>query len=460
MKYPFPDAEPFRIKMVEPLGLTTREQRESILQAAHYNLFSVRAEDCYVDLLTDSGTSAMSQAQWAGIMLGDESYAGCRNWFHLQETVQEITGYPHVLPTHQGRPAENILTALYLRPGLNALGNMFFDTTHAHVQAKGALPRDLIIDQGLDTAIDYPFKGNIDLGKLEAWIQRETPEKIGLIMLTVTCNNNGGQPVSMANIRGVRAIADKYDLPFYFDAARYAENAFFIKLREPGYAEKSVKDIAREMFSYADGCTMSAKKDGLVNIGGFLALKDEDKYRQAQQMLILWEGFITYGGQAGRDLEALAIGLREALEEPYLAYRVGQVRRFGQQLLDAGVPVIYPFGGHCIMLDMKRFLPHVPQERFPSEAFCAALYLDSGTRAVGLGFLAFGEVDKATGKPLCPELEVVRMAVPRRVYTDNHLALVARSVINVYQRREMLKGMRLTYEPPFLRHFTAHMLPL
>lgn len=460
MTYAFPEAEPFRIKVVEPLRLSTRTEREPILRAAHYNMFTLRAEDCYVDLLSDSGTSAMSQDQWAGLMIGDESYAGCRNWYHLQETVQDITGYPYVLPTHQGRPAENILTALHVHPGLDALANMFFDTTTAHVQAKGGLPRDLVTDEGLNTRTDSPFKGNIDLRKLEAWIERETPQHIAMIMLTVTCNNNGGQPVSMANLRGVRQIANKYGLPFYLDAARYAENAFFIKLREPGYADKSVHEIAREMFSYADGCTMSAKKDGLVNIGGFLALKDESKYRQAQQMLILWEGFITYGGLAGRDLEVLARGLREAQDETYLAFRVGQVQRFGQQMLAAGVPVIYPFGGHCVMLDMKRFLPHVPQDQYPAEAFCAELYLDSGTRAVGLGNLAFAGTDPQMGKAVFPELEVVRLAVPRRVYTDSHLALAARSVINVYQRREMLKGLRIVWAPPVLRHFTCHLAPL
>jgi tryptophanase len=456
----FSQAEPYRIKVVEPLKLTTRSQREAILRQAHYNIFNIAAEDVFVDLLTDSGTSAMSQYQWAGIMTGDESYAGCRNWFHLQEVVQEITGYPYVIPTHQGRPAENILMMLHLQPGLSALGNMFFDTTHAHVLHKGGIPHDLIIDEGLQPAAEHPFKGNIDLNKLEEFIRKEGREKIGLIHLTITCNNNGGQPVSMENLRGVRAIADKYGLPFYLDAARFAENAYFIKQREPGYENKSIKEIAREMFSYADGCTMSSKKDGLVNIGGFLALKDEQKYRQAQQLLILLEGFVTYGGMAGRDLEALAIGLQEVLEESYLASRIRQVHLLGNTLLEAGIPVVRPIGGHCVMLDMKRFLPHIPQEQYPAEAFTAELYIDSGTRGCGLGQLAFGCEDPQSGEIHYSPLEVVRLAIPRRVYTDNHIRHVARSVIDIYARRQAIKGMRLVWAPPGLRHFTAHLEPL
>ncbi|MFN3309367.1 MAG: tryptophanase [Anaerolineales bacterium] len=456
----FSQAEPYRIKVVEPLKLTTRPQREEILRKAHYNIFNIPAEDVFIDLLTDSGTSAMSQYQWAGLMTGDESYAGCRNWFHLEEVIQEITGYPYVLPTHQGRPAENILMMLHLKPGFSALGNMFFDTTHTHVLHKGGIPHDLIIDEGLDTTAEHPFKGNIDLGKLEDFIRKEGREKVGLIHITVTCNNNGGQPVSMENLRGVRAIAEKYGLPFYLDAARFAENAFFIKQREAGYENKSIREIAREMFSYADGCTMSSKKDGLVNIGGFLALKDEQKYRQAQQLLILLEGFVTYGGMAGRDLEALAIGLREVLDESYLASRIRQVHLLGNTLIEAGVPALRPIGGHCVMLDMKRFLPHIPQDQYPAEAFAAELYLDSGTRGCGLGQLAFGNEDPQSGEIHYSPLEVVRLAIPRRVYTDNHIRHVAQSVINLYERRQELKGMRLVWAPPGLRHFTAHLEPL
>jgi len=456
----FPEAEPYRIKVVEPIKVTTREQREQILKKAHYNLFSVPAEDVYIDLLTDSGTSAMSQNQWAGIMLGDESYAGCRNWFHLEDTIKDLTGYKYVVPTHQGRPAENILTLMHIRPGMSAISNMFFDSTHAHVETKGGLPCEVIINEGLQPEVEHPFKGNVDIDRLEEAIQRIGPHQIALVLVTVTCNNNGGQPVSMANLRSIRQVVDRYDLPFYLDAARFAENAFFIKLREPGYEDKSLKEIAREMFSYADGCTMSSKKDGLVNIGGFLALNDEKKYRLAQQYLILMEGFVTYGGMAGRDLEALAIGLKEVLDEAYMANRIRQVHFLGNRLLEAGVPVVRPLGGHCVMLDMKRFLPHIPQDEFPCEAFNAALYLDSGTRTIGLGQLAFGGVDKETGKTIYSPLEVVRMAIPRRVYTDNHMNVVANSVIHVYGQRDKIRGMRIAWAPEVLRHFTAHLEPI
>jgi tryptophanase len=458
--FEFPEAEPYRIKVVEPLKMTSREQRVQIIKDAHFNIFNIPAEDVFVDLLTDSGTSAMSQDQWAGIMTGDESYAGCRNWFHLEETIKDITGYKYVIPTHQGRPAENILMLIHIKPGLNALGNMFFDSTHAHVETKGGIPHDLVIDEGFDSESDYPFKGNVDIDKLEARIKKDGVENIALIHVTVTCNNNGGQPVSMSNLKAVRELADKYGLPFFLDAARFAENAFFIKLREPGYQDKSIKEIAREMFSYADGCTMSSKKDGLVNIGGFLALNDENKYRQAQQFLILLEGFVTYGGLAGRDLEALAIGLKEVLDVSYLANRIRQVHFLGNQLLDAGVPVVKPLGGHCIMLDMKRFLPNIPQEHFPSESFSVALYVDSGTRALGLGQMAFGSENPETGEVVYSPLEVVRFAIPRRVYTDNHMDLVAKSVIRVYEQRDQLKGMKITWAPPVLRHFTAYLAPL
>lgn len=458
--YTFPEAEPFRIKVVEPLKMTSRLERQEIIKKAHYNIFNIPAEDCYIDLLTDSGTSAMSHYQWAGMMSGDESYAGCRNWFHLEETIKDITGYQYVIPTHQGRPAENILTLIHIKPGLAAISNMFFDSTHAHVETKGGLPKDLIVAEGLQTDTDYPFKGNVDINKLEDFIKREGREKVALILVTVTCNNNGGQPVSMENLRAVRGVADKYGLPFFLDAARFAENAFFIKLREPGYENKSIKEIAREMFSYADGCTMSSKKDGLVNIGGFLALNDESKYRQAQQYLILMEGFVTYGGMAGRDLEALAIGLKEVLEESYMANRVRQVQFLGNILKEAGVPIVNPIGGHCVMLDMKRFLPHVPQERFPCEAFVTTLYLDSGTRVIGLGQLAFGSEDGRTGKINYAPLEVVRMAIPRRVYTDNHMRVVADSVQRVYEIRDQIHGMRISWQPGVLRHFTAHLEPL
>jgi tryptophanase len=456
----FPPAEPFRIKVVEPLKLTTRTERVEIIKKAHYNIFNIPAEDVYIDLLTDSGTSAMSQEQWAALMVGDESYAQCRNWFHLEAVVKDITGFKYILPTHQGRPAENILFLVYIHPGDAAIANMFFDTTVTHVRHKGGLPRELIIDEGLDPESEHPFKGNVDISKLEDYIQREGREKVALIHVSVTCNNNAGQPVSMANLRAIRQVADKYGLPFTLDAARFAENAYFIKLREEGYAHKSIKEIAREMFSYTDGCTLSAKKDGLVNIGGFLALNDEEKYRMAQQQLILLEGFLTYGGMAGRDLEALARGLTEVLDENYMANRIRQVHYLGNQLIDAGIPVLKPLGGHCVMLDMKRFLPHLSQDVFPCEAFLTELYVDSGTRATGIGQLAFGGVDKATGKTIYAPLEVVRLTIPRRVYTDNHMNVVAKSVIDIYQRRHAVRGMRVIWAPEALRHFTAHLEPL
>jgi tryptophanase len=337
---------------------------------------------------------------------------------------------------------------------------MFFDTTHAHVEDKGGVLHELVVEEGLQPNVEHPFKGNVDIDRLEDAISRAGRDRVGFILVTVTCNNNGGQPVSMANLRAVRKVADRYGVPFYLDAARFAENAYFIKLREPGYENKSLKEIAREMFSYTDGCTMSSKKDGLVNIGGFLALNDEKKYRQALEKLILMEGFVTYGGMAGRDLEALSIGLREVLDEAYMSNRVRQVHYLGNQLLEAGVPVLRPLGGHCVMLDMKQFMPQVPQDEYPAEAFTAALYLDSGTRGVGLGQLAFGGVDKQTGKTTYSPLEVVRLAVPRRVYTDNHMNVVAKSVIRIFEQRETLRGMKIAWAPEVLRHFTAHLEPL
>lgn len=460
MSYQFPEAEPYRIKVVEPLKLTDREYRGEVLERARFNVFNIPAEDVFVDLLTDSGTGAMSQDQWAGMMLGDESYAGARNWYHLRDTVREITGLPHVLPTHQGRPAENILFSILIQPGRLALGNMFFDTTQAHVVSKGGLPENLVIQEGLDPVAEHPFKGNIDVDRLVETIERVGHEQVGVIMATVTCNSNGGQPVSMANLRAIREVADRFALPFYLDAARFAENAFFIKLRENGYGDKSLRTIAREMFSYVDGCTMSSKKDGLVNIGGFLALRDETLFRQAQQYLVLLEGFLTYGGLAGRDLEAISRGLNEVLSEAYMANRIRQVRLLGDTMLGVGLPVFKPVGGHCVLLDMRAFLPHLTQDQYPAESFTAALYLDSGTRAVGLGQLAFGGRDSETGETIYAPLEVVRMAVPRRLYTDNHILLAARSAIRIYERRHAIPGMRLLWAPEALRHFTAHLAPL
>jgi tryptophanase len=402
----------------------------------------------------------MSQDQWAGMLTGDESYAGARNWYHLEETIKDITGYRYVLPTHQGRAAENILMMIHVQPKIHALGNMFFDTTEAHVKTKGGLPKNLVIAEGLDSENYHPFKGNVDLDQLEAHITDLGVDNVGMIMLTITSNNNDGQPVAMENLRRVRELADRYGLPFYLDAARFSENAFFIQMREPGYEKKSMKEIAHEMFSYADGCTMSAKQDGLVNMGGFLALNDEGVYRQAQQNLILYEGFLTYGGLAGRDLEAIARGLYEVLDENYMANRIRQVHLLGNTMLEAGLPVFQPLGGHCVLLDMKRFLPHLTQDEYPSEAFTAELYVDSGTRAIGIGQLAFGGVDQETGKTIYAPLEMVRMAVPRRLYIDNHIMLAAQSAIRVFNQRENARGMRIVWATPVLRHFTAQLEPL
>jgi tyrosine phenol-lyase len=447
--------------MVEPLVLTTREERERLLQEAGYNLFLLPSEAVYIDLLTDSGTAAMSDNQWAGMMLGDEAYAGSRNFHHLQSAVKEVMGFEYVLPTHQGRAAENILftTLVQNQKEQYILNNMHFDTTKAHVQHKGAKPVDLVRDIAFDPVARDPFKGNMDTEKLEGFIQEKGVEKIPLVMLTITCNSGGGQPVSLANIKAVSAICKKYGIPFFIDACRFAENAYFIQQREEGYAGKSVSEIAKEIFSYADGCTMSAKKDGLANIGGFLALNDEELYRQVQVWGVLFEGFPTYGGMAGRDMEVVARGLREVCREDYLRYRIGQVQYLGAKLLEAGIPIIEPVGGHAVYLDAKRFLPHLPQDQFPGQALAVALYLEGGIRGVEIGTVLAGR-DPETGEHDYPNLEMVRLAIPRRVYTHRHMDAVVAAVKNVYQKREQVKGLRFTYEPPVLRHFTARFEPL
>jgi len=448
-------AEPFRIKMVEPIKQRTREERERLIAQAGYNLFNLRSEDVYIDLLTDSGTSAMSDNQWAGLMLGDEAYAGSRSFFHLEESVREIMGFRYVVPTHQGRAAEHILMTMLVKPGQRVLGNMHFDTTEGHILLKGATPVNLVIEEGYEPGVLHPFKGNLDLSRLEEELSTYGPEKIPFILITVTCNNNGGQPVSLSNIRAVREIATRYGVPVFFDAARFAENAYFIKEREPGYADKSIPEIVREMFSYGDGCTMSAKKDGLVNIGGFLAFNSEEYYRQAVQWGIVYEGFATYGGQAGRDLEALARGLREVVEEDYLENRIGQVHYLAQKLLDLGVPIIEPPGGHGVYLDAQRFLPHIPREQFPAQTLAVELYIEGGIRGVELGSNAFAHRDEKTGEMIYPRLELVRLAIPRRVYTDRHMDHVARTLAAIARRKENLRGLRLVYEAPVLRHFTS-----
>jgi len=452
MKFP---SEPFKIKVVEPIRSTTREGRDRLLRDAGYNLFQVPAESVYVDLLTDSGTSAMSDHQWAGLMLGDESYAGSRNYYHFEETVRSIFGYKHVIPTHQGRMAENLLFSTVVKPGMCVPNNIHFDTTRANVEHQEAQALDLVIKEAYDPRCELPFKGNMDVIRLEETINVIGPDRIPLVMLTITNNSGGGQPVSMDNIRRTRALLDRYRIPFFFDACRFAENCFFIKEREPEFADTPVLDIARELFSYGDGCTMSAKKDGLVNIGGFLSLNDDRWAQDITNMLILVEGFPTYGGLAGRDLEAMARGLREVLDEDYLAFRIGQVRYLGELLDQAGVPILKPVGGHAVYLNAKEFLPHIPRAQFPAQSLVAALYREYGIRGVEIGTVMFGKKDPASGRTIHPELEMVRLAIPRRVYTNMQIAYVAESIVELFRNRETIRGLRLTYEAPVLRHFTA-----
>ncbi len=452
MKFP---SEPFKIKVVEPIKRTTREERDRLLREAGYNLFHVPADSVYVDLLTDSGTSAMSDHQWAGMMLGDESYAGSKNFYHFEQVVRSIFGYRCVIPTHQGRMAENLLFSTVVKPGMVVPNNIHFDTTRANVEHQRAEALDCVVKEAYDPQCELPFKGNMDLAKLEAAITQVGRERVPLALITITNNSGGGQPVSMKNIRQTRALLNRYHIPLFFDACRFAENCFFIKEREPGYADKSVRDIARELFSYGDGCTMSAKKDGLVNIGGFLSLNNEQWAQDLTNMLILVEGFPTYGGLAGRDLEAMARGLEEVLNEDYLSFRVGQVRYLGELLDGAGVPIIKPVGGHAVYLNAKALLPHIPPGEFPAQALAVALYREYGIRGVEIGAVMFGKTDPSSGRTIFPELELVRLAIPRRVYTNMQITYVAESIIELFRRRESLRGLRMTYEAPVLRHFTA-----
>lgn len=452
MRFP---SEPFKIKVVEPIRRTTREERDRLLRQAGYNLFQVPAESVYVDLLTDSGTSAMSDNQWAGLMMGDESYAGSKNYYHFEETVRLIFGYDYVIPTHQGRMAENLLFSTVVKPGMCVPNNIHFDTTRANVEHQGAEALDVVIKEAYDPHCDLPFKGNMDLVRLEEIINRLGRERIPLVMLTITNNSGGGQPVSMDNIRRTRVLVQKYGIPLFFDACRFAENCFFIKEREPGYADRSIFEIARELFSYGDGCTMSAKKDGLVNIGGFLSLNNGQWAQDITNMLILVEGFPTYGGLAGRDLEAMARGLREVLDEDYLSFRIGQVRYLGELLDQASVPILKPVGGHAVYLNAKEFLAHLCPEKFPAQALAVALYREYGIRGVEIGTVMFGKKDPVTGRPIYPELEMVRLAIPRRVYTNMQITYVAESIIELYRHREHIGGLKMIYEAPVLRHFTA-----
>jgi tryptophanase len=456
-KYP---PEPFRIKMVEPIRLIERANREAALRSAGYNPFALRAEDVFIDLLTDSGTGAMSQNQWAALMQGDESYAGAKSFFRLAEVMRDITGFRYFMPTHQGRAAENILSAVRVKPGTYVPTNMHFDTTEANILARGGRPTNLVIDEAFQPAKRLPFKGNVDVEKLRAFIQEVGADQIPFGMITITNNAGGGQPVSMANLRAVAATYREYDIPFFIDACRFAENAYFVKLREPGYAEKSTLEIAREAFALADGATMSAKKDAIVNIGGFLAMNDGDLYQQACNELILREGFPTYGGLAGRDLDAMAVGLREGLNEDYLAYRLGQTEYLGERLLEAGIQIIEPPGGHAIYVDARHLFPHIPQSQFPGQALVVELYLRGGIRAVEIGSVMFAHPDPKTGEIIYPNLELVRLALPRRVYTQSHLDYIVEVLVEIAAERDRVCGYRFTYAPVLLRHFTARFEPV
>jgi tryptophanase len=446
--------------MVEPIRIISSADRQEAMQQAGFNLFALRAEDVFIDLLTDSGTGAMSQSQWAAIMEGDESYAGARSFYHLKESMQKIFGFEHFVPTHQGRAAENILTALMVKPGMYVPSNMHFDTTEGNILARGGRPTNLVIDEAFDPTNRHPFKGNMDVNKLRAFIQKVGVENVPFGTITITNNGGGGQPVSLENIREVSKVYHEFGIPFFIDCCRYAENAYFIKMREPGYADKSTLEITHEIFSLADGAWMSAKKDAIVNIGGFLAVRDEKLYQQICNELILREGFPTYGGLSGRDLEALAVGLWEGLDESYLAYRLGQTAYLANRLLEAGIPIIEPPGGHAVYLDAGRFLPHIPQEQFPGLALSAALYLEGGIRSFEIGSVMFAHPDPDSGKMVYPKLELVRLAIPRRMYTQSHIDYVADTIIQLSKKVDQLKGYRITYEPPLMRHFTARFEPL
>ncbi len=443
--------EPFRIKSVEPIRWTTREQREKLLEAAYYNMFLLPADDVLIDLLTDSGTGAMSTHQWAAIMEGDESYAGSRSFNRFRDSIQDIFGFKHVIPTHQGRAAERILFGVACKKGDVVPNNTHFDTTRANVEFTGAEAVDLLRPEGRQPSLAHPFKGNMDVEALEALIERVGRDRVPLVMLTVTNNSGGGQPVSMENVRQVSAVCRRYGIPLYFDACRFAENSWFIKMREPGYADKTPKEIAQEMFRYGDGCTMSAKKDGMANIGGFLCTNDERTAQQEKDLLILTEGYPTYGGLAGRDLEAIAVGVQEALEEDYLRYRIASTAYLGNHISAAGVPIVQPPGGHAIYIDARAFLPHIPADQFPGAALAAELYLEGGVRSVEIGTLMFAAA---------AQMDLVRLAIPRRVYTQSHIDYLVEVILEVWKSREGIRGLRLTYEAPFLRHFTAHLEPV
>ena len=446
-------AEPYKIKMVELLKMTNPAQRKKAMKEAGYNTFLLKSEDVYIDLLTDSGTSAMSDRQWAGMMMGDEAYAGSRNFYHLEEVVKDIYGYKYLIPTHQGRGAENILSKILIKKGDIIPGNMYFTTTRLHQELAGGKFEDIIIDEAHDPENDYPFKGNVDLDKLERLIKKHGAAKIPYVSMATSVNMAGGQPISMQNLKALRALTKKHRIRVIHDMTRVAENAYFIQQREKGYANKTIKEIVKEINSYTDGATMSAKKDALVNIGGFLAVNDWDVFEEARNMVVVYEGLHTYGGLAGRDMEAMAIGIGESVNDDHIKARVGQVIYLGEKMMDYGIPIVTPIGGHGIFVDAKKFLPHITQDQFPAQTLAAEVYLDAGVRTMERGVVSAGR--KANGENYYPKLELVRFTIPRRVYTQAHMDVIAESTARVYDRRNSIKGMKMIYEPKYLRFFQA-----
>ena len=452
-------AEPFKIKMVEHLKMTTRAERDRAINEAGYNTFLLKSEDVYIDLLTDSGTAAMSDVQWAGMMMGDEAYAGSRNYYHLEESVKEVYGYKYLVPTHQGRAAEHILSQIMIKAGDIIPGNMYFTTTRLHQELAGGTFVDVIIDEAHDTQSEHPFKGNVDLHKLQQVIDQHGAARIPYVSIATCVNMAGGQPISIQNLREVRELCNKHKIKVIHDATRVAENAYFIKVREQGFADKTIAEIVREICTYTDGCTMSAKKDALVNIGGFLALNDWDIFEKARNMVVIYEGLHTYGGMAGRDMEAVAIGLKESVQFDHIRARVGQVEYLGNKLSDWGIPIIKPIGGHAVFLEAKAFLPHLPQLSFPAQTLAAELYLEAGIRSMERGIVSAGR-NKQTGDHYYPKLELVRLTLPRRVYTQAHMDVTAEAVLEVFDRRDRIKGLKMVYEPEYLRFFQARFEPL
>ncbi len=451
-------AEPFKIKMVELLKITTPEQRLASIAQAGYNTFLLKSEDVYIDLLTDSGTNAMSDRQWAGLMLGDEAYAGSRNYYNLEKAVKKFYGYKYLIPTHQGRGAENILSKCMIKPGDIIPGNMYFTTTRLHQELAGGIFEDVIIDEAHDSINPHPFKGNVDLAKVEILIKKHGAKKIPYICVATTVNMAGGQPISIENLTALRNLTKKHGIKIILDMTRVAENAYFIQQREKGYANQSIAAIVHQICSLTDGATMSAKKDALVNIGGFLAINDKTIFEEARNLVVVYEGLHTYGGLAGRDMEAMAIGIEESLHDDHIAARIGQVIYLGEKLQEAGIPIVEPIGGHGIFIDAKKFLPHVPQDNFPAQALAAAIYVDSGVRTMERGIVSAGR--KANGENYYPKLELVRLTIPRRVYTQAHMDVIAESIAHVFENRKKIKGLTMIYEPKYLRFFQARFRPL